>query len=101
MRAKDVVVLDLVKLSDVTDYFVICTATSERQLQAIAQRVIEDLDSQNVRCVGYEGLGSDRWALLDYVTAVAHIFSEDARKFYDLELLWGDAPRIEWQDEEK
>ncbi|MDR7486194.1 MAG: ribosome silencing factor [Armatimonadota bacterium] len=92
-RAEDVVVLDLRALTLVTDYFVICTGASRVQIRAIADAIAEALDAQHVRGVR-EGDESAQWVLLDYGDAVVHIFGPEARAFYRLERLWGDAPVV-------
>jgi ribosome-associated protein len=85
--------LDLRGLSDFTDYFVIAGAESSRQVRALAERVEERLALADVRMLHREGAGEARWILLDYRDVVIHIFDEQTRQFYDLERLWGDAPR--------
>jgi ribosome-associated protein len=85
--------LDLRGLSGFTDYFVIVSADSSRQVRALAERVEERLAGANVRMLHREGAGEARWILLDYHDVVVHIFDEQTRQFYDLERLWGDAPK--------
>jgi len=96
LKAEDILVLDLRKLTQITDYFVLATAGSERQLRAIAERVHRDLKAQGAACLGVEGEATGGWVLLDYVEVVIHVFSREARDFYQLEMLWGDAPRVPW-----
>jgi len=96
MKAEDVLILDLRKLTQITDYFALATATSERQLKAIADRIHRDLKTQGATCLGVEGHAAGGWVLMDYVEVVVHLFSREARDFYALELLWGDAPQVEW-----
>ena len=96
-RCRDVLVLDLRGLSPVTDFFILATGTSPRQMGAVAHLVIEAGDTVGERPWGVEGKESGRWVLLDFVDVVVHVFSEEARKYYDIELLWGDAPHINWQ----
>jgi ribosome-associated protein len=92
-QAQDVVVLDLRGLSDVTDYFVICHASSGRQVVAIAGAIEERLDRElGCRPSHVEGLRGGEWVLLDYVDFVVHVFLAEKRRFYRLERLWGDAP---------
>jgi len=97
MKAEDILVLDVRKLTQITDLFVLATAGSERQLKAIADRMHRDLKTQGVACLGVEGDATGGWVLLDYVDVVVHLFSPEARGFYQLEMLWGDAPRVGWQ----
>jgi ribosome-associated protein len=96
-RARDVVVLDLRAGTSVVDFFVIASVVSRRQAAALAS----DIDMQMKRAgeakLGIEGSQEGRWILLDYGDFVVHIFSEDARAYYGLDELWGDAPQVEWQ----
>jgi ribosome-associated protein len=93
-KAIDLKVLHLEKISDFTDYFLICSAGSERQVQAIADAVQEKLRAERVRPLHVEGLPRAQWVLLDYGDFVVHIFQEEPRRFYSLERLWGDAPDV-------
>ncbi|MGB8769776.1 MAG: ribosome silencing factor [Candidatus Korobacteraceae bacterium] len=87
--------------SGFTDYFVICSGANPRQVQAIADEVDEKLSSAGVEPSHREGYNQADWVLLDYVDFVVHIFSESARKFYDLERLWKSATRLQLADLEK
>ena len=91
-KAEDVVILDISKLSDIADYFVIASGTSGRQVKAIADEVSRTLEKEGVRIGHIEGYPRSSWILLDCGSVVAHIFYEEIRKFYSLERLWGDAP---------
>ena len=93
---EDVVVLDLRGLSPVTDYFVICTGTSDRQMRAVADSIDEHAEQVGHKRLGQAGYEVAEWILLDYVDVVVHLFNADRRRFYDLELLWGDAKHVEW-----
>lgn len=93
-KAVDLRVLHLEKISDFTDYFVICSGTSERQVQAIADAVQEKMREERVRPLHVEGFNCGQWVLLDYGDFVVHIFQEEPRRFYSLERLWGDAPDV-------
>jgi len=85
-------------MSSVADFFVIATATSDRQMRAIADH-IEDYGRQvGQQPYGVSGYDSATWLLADYVDVVVHLFDPQRRRYYDLELLWGDAPRVEWRD---
>ena len=96
-KASNVVVLDLRKAGGFTDYFVICTGASGRQIQAIADAVKETLKKDfGERPVLAEGIERSEWILLDYFDFVVHIFSVDCRAFYGLERLWGNAERHEF-----
>ncbi len=93
-KALDLKVLHLQKVSDFTDYFLICSGTSERQVQAIADGVQERLRANRVRPLHVEGYNRGQWVLLDYGDLVVHVFQEEPRRFYALERLWGDAPDV-------
>lgn len=93
-KAVDLKVLHLQKVSDFTDYFLICSGTSERQVQAIADAVQEKLRAARVRPLHVEGYNRGQWVLIDYGDLVVHIFQEEPRRFYALERLWGDAPEV-------
>ena len=95
-KAEQVTILELEKGSGAfTDYFVICSGTNPRQIQAIADAVDERLESLGLRPAHTEGYKQAEWVLLDYVDFVVHIFSENARRYYDLERLWKTAQRLE------
>ena len=94
-KAHDVVILDLRGISTATDYFVIAGGTSDVQVKAIAEHVLDELKKESVSPEHLEGLRGGRWVLLDYVDFVVHVLHPQARDFYQLENLWGDAPRWE------
>lgn len=96
-HAEDVVILDLRKLSSVADFFVIATGTSDRQMRAIIDQLEEQGNRVGQQRYGLSGYESATWLLADYVDVVIHLFDAERRRYYDLELLWGDAPRIEWR----
>lgn len=90
-KARDIVILDMEGVSLVTDHFVICSANSTTQVQAIADNVEEKLAEQGIKLLRKEGYREARWILLDYGDCVAHVFVDEDRRFYNLERLWGDA----------
>jgi ribosome-associated protein len=94
-KALDPVLLELKGISSITDYFLLCTGKSDRQVQAIASSIEETLEQKGIRPLGQEGAAQGKWILMDYNDVVVHIFLESVRKFYDLEGIWIDAPRIE------
>jgi len=96
-KCNDVVVLDLQGLSSVTDYFLIATGTSDRQLKSTAEHLVKIAKEQGLRPLGYDGYESAHWILVDFGSIVVHLFSPSYRELYDLELLWGDAPKVRWQ----
>lgn len=96
-KARDIIIMDLEGISPVTDYFVICSANSTTQVQAIADNVEEQLAEQGFKLLHREGYREARWILLDYGNCVAHVFVEEDRQFYNLERLWGDAKQLPYQ----
>lgn len=97
-KATGVVVLDLKKAGAFTDYFVICSAANQRQVQAVADAIEQSLKDQKQRPSLVEGYARAEWILLDYFDFVIHVFSKHAREFYGLDRLWGSATRIEFPD---
>ena len=95
-RANDVVVLGLKGVSDMTDYFVIASGTSDTHVRALGDHVQEDLRAAGARAHHVEGLSQGRWVLLDYVDFVVHLFHPTLRDFYRLEGLWSDA-EVVWR----
>lgn len=91
MKATDVVVLNLAGVTDVADCFVIASGTSDTHVRAIAQHIEERLREDGLRVHHEEGIAQGRWALLDYVDVVIHVFHPTLRQFYQLERLWADA----------
>ena len=90
-KAQDIVIMDLRGISSVTDYFVICSANSNKQVQAIADHVEEKLAEQGEKSLRREGYREAQWVLLDFGACIAHVFVEQDRRFYDLERLWSEA----------
>jgi ribosome-associated protein len=98
-KAEELSILEMEKGSGAfTDYFVLCSGTNPRQVQAIADEVELRLKSAGLRPTHVEGYNQAEWVLIDYVDFVVHVFSEKARKFYDLERLWKSAKRLEPSD---
>ncbi|MBI5724961.1 MAG: ribosome silencing factor [Planctomycetes bacterium] len=96
-NAEDAVVLDLRGASPVTDYFVICTGTSGRQMRSVADDIIAAGAKMGQKVWQTAGMDSADWIVLDFVDVVVHIFSQTHRKYYDLELIWGASPRVTWK----
>ncbi len=94
-KALDLRLLDLQGISSFTDYFLICSGSNSRQNHAIGDEIGERLAALGFKPVSMEGYESANWILMDYGDFVVHIFSEQARSFYDLERLWGMAPKVE------
>jgi ribosome-associated protein len=97
----DIVVLDLKGVSPVADYFVIATGTSDHQCKSIADEILSQAREYKQSKFGRAGYEQGRWVLLDFVTVVIHLFDEEMREYYDLEMLWGDAKKIRWQRPKK
>ena len=95
LRAEEVHILDVHGLSSVTDYFVICSGDSRQQLRAITNKIREFGKQHRIPIAGVEGYEAAHWILMDYYDVVVHIFDRELRAYYDLELLWGDAPKVE------
>lgn len=94
-KAQEVTVLDVGQLLGITDYFVICSGTSDRHTKTIGDEIARCMRDAGVTIVRREGNTEAGWTLLDYEDLVIHIFSAEARDYYDLERLWKDAPRVE------
>ena len=90
-EGKKIAILDMRKVSDITDFFVICSASSDRRAKAIADNIIEKLAERNYRVRQKEGYVQALWILLDCGDVVVHVFKNDIRDFYNLEKLWADA----------
>ena len=101
-KGEDIVVLDLQGISTFTDFFVICSGTSEPHLKAIAAEIEERLkDDHGVRAISVDGFPASQWIVLDYMQVIVHVFRREKREFYSLEDLWGDAPRLAWESAEE
>ena len=94
-RALDIVVLEVGHLLPICDYFLICHSRSTVHAQAICDKIAEVAHQAKLRLHHREGGGQGEWVILDYLDVVVHVFSEEARKFYGLERLWADAPRLD------
>lgn len=95
-KAKETTILQLKGLAIFTDYFVICSGESTTQVRAIAEHVKEELLKHSIRPISIEGLSYAHWVLIDYGDVVVHVFEDETRDYYELEKLWLDADRIEF-----
>jgi ribosome-associated protein len=94
-KAEDILILDVRELSSVTDYFVIAAGTSEPHLRAIVDEVVDRLrEDHDLRPNAIDGAFHTAWVVLDYFDVIVHVMRKDVREHYDLETLWGDAPRV-------
>ncbi len=96
-QAHDIVVLDVSKVFALSDYFLIVSGSSDRQVRTIAEEIEKAAKARGARPVRREGEREGRWVLLDFVDLVAHVFVDEDREFYGLERLWADAPRVDWE----
>ncbi len=99
-RCHNVVVLDVSNLSPVTDFFVIASGTSARQMRTVVEDIEELGLSRGSRGLARSGLEGETWMLLDFVDVIVHVFNDSARAFYDLDNLWGDARRVDLEPAE-
>ena len=100
-QAVDVTILDVHGLIVITDYFVICSGQTVRQIKTLVEeveRAVRDIGEKPIR---REGDADSRWVLLDYIDVVVHVFAQEEREYYDLERLWRDAPRLGWNGSEQ
>ena len=100
-QGEAVVVLDVRELITITDYFVIASGSSDRQVSTIADEITMQLKKHGTRALRREGESSTTWVLLDFVDFVVHVFDRETREYYRLERLWIDAPVVEWEEEEE
>lgn len=96
-KAENIVILDLRELSNVTDYFVIFTGTSQIHLRALGTRLEKSLREIGMKPGHIDGERGTGWMVFDYGNVIVHAMLQDSRQLFDLERLWGDAPRIDWQ----
>lgn len=99
-QGADIAILDVHELIVITDFFVIASGSSDRQVKTIVDEVEKAVRERGVRPVRREGETENRWVLLDYVDVVVHVFAEEEREYYDLERLWRDAPRVTWAEKD-
>jgi ribosome-associated protein len=94
-------VLEVRELIVITDYFVIASGTSDRQVRTIADAVEKALADRGSKAIRREGRNDGRWVLLDFVDLVVHVFVDEERRYYELERLWSDAPKLRWEPRAK
>ena len=99
-KARDVVLLDVRELTTLTDYFIVCHGTSETQIRALANNVLDKTtEILGEKAWKKEGMDTRRWIILDYVNIVVHIFNEEKRNYYGIERMWNDARKTEYSDD--
>ena len=101
LKAKDLKLLDLTKLSTFADYFVIASGTSDRHVEAIADSIVVEMKKKGHRPFGLEGYEHSQWIIVDFGDVVAHVFYEPMREIYSIEKLWADAKKIRVQSEKR
>lgn len=100
IKAQKIVILDMRRVVNFCDYFVLCSGTSTRQVRSIAEGIEDGLEEQHgIRTRFKQGMKEGRWILLDFGTVVVHVFESDAREFYGIEYLWKGADRVDWIEE--
>lgn len=100
-KAIDITVLNVAHLTVVADYFVICTARSNKQVKALAEYVSEKMEDEGVHTLRSDGVREGKWAVLDFGSVIVHIFNDDTRVFYCLEKLWTDGDNVEFYPAKK
>ena len=93
-KGNDIVMLRTAELTTMADFFVICSGRSDRQVQALAGAIVDELRKEGIRPLGTEGRQSSRWVLLDFGSVIVHVFAPEEREFYGLERLWGKAAQV-------
>jgi ribosome-associated protein len=96
LKSENVIAFDLRGISSITDFAIIASGTSDRQIRGVADAIMEYGRKVGEKPFGFCGQENAAWVIVDYVDVVLHLFARAYRDYYDLELLWGDAPRIEW-----
>ena len=94
-KAKNIIILNMQKVTSFADYSIVCSGTSDRQVQSIAQAIEENMKKNGFLPLGIEGEKTAQWILMDYADIIVHVFYEPVRDLYDMERLWSDAPRME------
>ncbi|HEX7898779.1 MAG TPA: ribosome silencing factor [Planctomycetota bacterium] len=96
-KASGIVILDVRKLTSISDYFIVCSVGNERQARAISDDLRVSMKELGERELGVEGIHDGKWILQDFGAVVVHVFHESQREFYDIEGLWADAPQVKWK----
>ena len=96
-KANDIIVLEVGPLSSIADRFLICSGSSDRQVQAIADAIREELTKQGEKPLAVEGYDQATWILIDCADLILHVFDDETREYFALENLWADAPRVDWK----
>lgn len=97
-HCNNIVILDVSAVSPITDFLVIATGTSARQMRTVCEEIQEMGAARNVHALSKTNFESENWVLVDFVDTIVHMFNTDARLFYDLDNLWGDGKKVEWRE---
>ncbi len=100
-KAKEILILDVRKLTSITDYFVICNGRSNIHVETIAESIVSKLKGKGIRPLHIEGEKQAQWLLIDYVGVIVHVFYEPTRKFYGLEKLWAEGKKVKFQERKR
>ncbi|MCS7281541.1 MAG: ribosome silencing factor [Desulfobacterota bacterium] len=100
-KAKDIVILELIGLTDIADYFLIASGRNERHVKTIAEHILESAKHMGIKVYSTEGVENGRWAVIDFSTVVVHLFLQPLRELYDLESLWYEAKKYTFSGEKK
>jgi ribosome-associated protein len=95
-KLSDIKILDVAGSLQIADCFVVASGRNARQIKAATDELLHRVRDEGVRRIGLEGYGEARWILVDFLDVVVHVFLEESRRYYDLESLWGDCPRVAW-----
>jgi ribosome-associated protein len=98
-KAIDPVLFDVRELTSITDYFIVTSGSSSRQVQTVAKYIVRRMREEGMKVYGMEGEQQGHWVLIDYNDLVIHVFYQPVREFYDLEGLWAEAPRVELEED--
>jgi len=98
-KARDVIILDMRKITPLYDFFILATGASRRQIHTITEEIDAYMHGHGEKRLAVEGYESSRWVVQDYGDIVVHVFDTDSREYYDLEEFWADAPRVDWKRE--
>jgi ribosome-associated protein len=96
-KLADISIFHVTEAIQITDYFVLASGLHPRQIRAAADGLVDELEKEGTARRGVEGYAEGKWLLLDFSDVVVHLFMAEQRQYYDLELLWGDSPRVEWR----